>query len=127
LKDGYYQVKLVGVEDYEEELSMEKVTDEFYIKEVKLTLGDEDREVTINYGLLFGVGAGFIILALIIIYIMFLSVKKKEEEEGNEYIEDERQYGIRPEGEEGITTPGIETEPTPPDIIQNEKSEGIEE
>jgi len=84
LEDGNYEVKIVGREDYEDELFMEQVTNDFLVKRV-VTLGDEEREVTINWGLLFGVGAGFVILALVIIYIMFMSVRRGSDDEDEEF------------------------------------------
>ncbi len=81
LDEGFYQVKIVGKEDYIEELESEWISEEFYVKPVKLDIGNEDREVTVNYGLLIGIAAGFTVLVMVIVWILFLNARKRETSE----------------------------------------------
>jgi hypothetical protein len=82
MEAGYYQVKIVAVEDWKERLEDELETIIFVIEPTMVLGGhdDGDRSVEINSGLLFGVAAGFVVLALVIVWIMFLSVRKKRSE-----------------------------------------------
>jgi hypothetical protein len=95
LDEGYYQIRIVGKEDYIEELESEWISEEFYVKPVKLDIGTEDREVTVNYGLLIGIAAGFTVLVLVIVWILFLNARKKDT--GDEVYPDD----LDPDSQEG--------------------------
>jgi hypothetical protein len=82
VEDGTYRIKIIAKENYTLGLEGAYITTEIRIVN-GYTLGEEGeggRSVTINYGLLFGLGAGFVILALILIWIMFFFTRKKEPE-----------------------------------------------
>lgn len=109
LKEGHYQVRIVGVEDYEDELKSEWISDEFYVKPVGLDIGNEDREVTINSGLLVGIAAGSTVLIVVIVWILFLSARKKPT--GDEPHPDDLDPDISTSNKEtGTDYPGIDDE-----------------
>ncbi|MGA1822813.1 MAG: FG-GAP-like repeat-containing protein, partial [Thermoplasmatota archaeon] len=82
METGRYKVRIVATEDWKDGLEDELETISFRIEKTMVLGGQEegDRSVEINSGLLFGVAAGFVVLALVIVWIMFLNVRKKRSE-----------------------------------------------
>jgi hypothetical protein len=92
MEEGRYKVKMIAMEDYKDHLTAEIETTYFHIRPVKLTIGgdgDGERAITVNSGLIAGLAGGFVILVLIVVWILFLNIRKKKNETTGEEIERE--------------------------------------
>ncbi|MFW3145314.1 MAG: hypothetical protein ACMUIE_00700 [Thermoplasmatota archaeon] len=106
LQEGYYQVKIVAKETTSTGIEAEIETIEFYVKPVLLDLGNDDHEVTVNYGMLMAISAGIVVLIIVIVWLLFLYAKKRrayselEKEEFQEESPSEKEEEISNLGEE---------------------------
>ncbi len=103
LVEGYYQVKIVAKEMTSSGIETEFETITFYVKPILFDIGEDNHEISVNYGMLFALSAGFVVLIIVLVWLLFLFAKKgpssTDLEQNDISDQDQFDLGLVPEGE----------------------------